>query len=87
MLTRSAFVLTGLALLVLPALAQEAPRSPTPKSVKLAAKVTDVARGLEHPWGVALLPDGRFLVTERPGRMRIVGRDGRLSEPLAGVPK
>lgn len=68
------------------ACAQEAPRSPTPRSVKLAAKVTDVARGLEHPWGLAFLPDGRMLVTERPGRLRIVARDGTLSEPLTGVP-
>jgi glucose/arabinose dehydrogenase len=45
-----------------------------------------VASGLEHPWGIAFLPDGRALVTERPGRLRIVGRDGKLSEPLAGVP-
>jgi glucose/arabinose dehydrogenase len=87
MLTRFAAVVLGLALLAPPALAQEAPRSPTPKPVKLAAKVTDVAVGLEHPWGVELLPDGRFLVTERPGRLRIVGRDGRLSAPLPGVPE
>jgi aldose sugar dehydrogenase len=80
-------VVLGLALLVPPALAQEAPRSPTPKPVKLDAKVTDVAVGLEHPWGVELLPDGRFLVTERPGRLRLVGRDGKLSEPLTGVPE
>jgi hypothetical protein len=52
---RVAAVLLALALLVLPALAQEAPRSPTPAAVKLAATVTDVARGLEHPWGVELL--------------------------------
>jgi glucose/arabinose dehydrogenase len=45
-----------------------------------------VASGLEHPWGLALLPDGRWLVTERPGRLRIVGTDGRVSEPLAGLP-
>jgi len=45
-----------------------------------------VASGLEHPWGIAFLPDGRALVTERPGRLRIVARDGTLSEPLAGVP-
>ncbi|MGH7418174.1 MAG: PQQ-dependent sugar dehydrogenase, partial [Candidatus Rokuibacteriota bacterium] len=87
MLTRLAAALTGLALLALPALAQEASRSPTPKPVKLAAKVTDLAKGLEHPWGMALLPDGRFLVTERPGRLRIVDRDGRLSAPLTGVPE
>ena len=84
---RVAAVLPALVLLVLPALAQEAPRSPTPAAVKLAATVTDVARGLEHPWGVELLPDGRFLVTERPGRLRIVDRDGRLSAPLIGVPE
>ena len=45
-----------------------------------------VADGLEHPWAVAFLPDGRYLVTERPGRMRIVQGDGRLSAPLAGLP-
>jgi aldose sugar dehydrogenase len=86
-LIRTAAIAGGLALLALPALAQEAPRSSTPKPVKLAAKVTEVATGLEHPWGVELLPDGTFLVTERPGRLRRVGRDGRLSEPLAGVPE
>jgi glucose/arabinose dehydrogenase len=49
--------------------------------------VETVARGLEHPWAIAFLPDGRLLVTERPGRMRIVGKDGKLSAALAGVPK
>jgi glucose/arabinose dehydrogenase len=45
------------------------------------------AKGLDHPWAIAFLPDGRIMVTERPGRMRIVGRDGTLSPALAGVPK
>ena len=45
-----------------------------------------VARGLENPWAVAFIGDGRLLVTERPGRMRVIGPDGQLGEPLAGVP-
>ena len=45
-----------------------------------------VARGLERPWSLAFLPDGRMLVTERPGRMRIVQADGRLGTPIAGLP-
>src|SRR5882724_899085 len=49
--------------------------------------VVTVADGLEHPWGLAFLPDGRMLVTERPGRLRIVGRDGSVSQPVSGAPK
>jgi glucose/arabinose dehydrogenase len=49
-------------------------------------KVETAAEGLSHPWALAFLPDGRMLVTERPGRMRIV-TDGKLSAPLQGVPK
>ena len=83
---RRALILAVLVLLVVPAFAQEAPRSPTPKEVPLPARVTNVAVGLEHPWAVTFLPDGRMLVTERPGRLRLVGRDGQLSAPLSGVP-
>jgi glucose/arabinose dehydrogenase len=50
-------------------------------------RLTTVARGLEHPWGMVFLPDGRILVTEKPGSMRIVSRDGRISAPLQGVPE
>src|SRR5688572_22800844 len=50
-------------------------------------RIVKIVEGLEHPWGLAFLPDGRQLVTERPGRLRIVGTDGRLSEPLTGVPE
>jgi aldose sugar dehydrogenase len=64
----------------------QAPRSPTPKSIPGVVSAETVARGLEHPWGLAFLPDGRMLVTERPGRLRLVNRDGRVSTPLAGVP-
>ena len=46
-----------------------------------------MAKGLEFPWGLAFLPDGRMLVTERPGRLRIVAKDGTLSEPIKGVPE
>lgn len=46
-----------------------------------------VARGLEHPWAVAFIDNGRMLVTERPGRIRLVHADGRLGPPLAGAPK
>src|SRR5688572_6995034 len=65
----------------------QAPRSPTPAPVHGGVRVETVARGLEHPWALAFLPDGRMLVTERPGRVRVVEPDGRLSEPLAGVPR
>ena len=49
-------------------------------------RVDTLASGLEHPWGIAFLPDGGMLVTERAGRLRILSREGALSDPLSGVP-
>src|SRR5690606_2373533 len=43
-----------------------------------------IASGLEHPWALAQLPDGRWLVTERPGRLRVIGSDGTLGAPIEG---
>ncbi len=50
-------------------------------------RVVTVARGLEHPWGLAWLPDGSMLVTEREGRLRVVGADGAVSAPVEGLPE
>jgi glucose/arabinose dehydrogenase len=61
----------------------DAPAPAKPSKIK----VETFASGLEHPWGMQFLPDGRLLVTERSGRMRFVTKDGRLSPPLAGVPE
>ncbi len=60
-------------------------RAPERKS-NVAFDVVTVAEGLQNPWGMTFLPDGRMLVTEKPGRLRIVTADGKLSEPAAGLP-
>ena len=64
----------------------EAQRSPTPAPTSGVVRADPVARGLEHPWALAFLPDGRMLVTERPGRLRVVTAAGAVSAPVAGVP-
>lgn len=76
-----AFTAIALAATVAAASAQTFKSSAGPLAVET------VAKALVHPWALAFLPDGIMLVTERPGRMRLVTRDGKLSGPLGGVPK
>lgn len=58
----------------------------SPPPTRAQVQVTEVASGLEHPWSLAFLPDGFMLITERPGRLRMLDKEGRLSEPIQGVP-
>ena len=81
----SAALALAAALIVPQAAVAEITNAPK-QSTKRAIKAETVAKGLAHPWGLAFLPDGQLLVTERPGRMRIIGKNGRLSAPLDGVP-
>lgn len=66
------------------ALAQDTQRLRTDKAEVI---VETVARNLQNPWGLAFLPDNRMLVTERPGRLRIVDAEGKLSDPIKGLPR
>src|SRR3990172_4131994 len=61
----------------------QAPRSPTPPATSPGVRVETIARGLEHPWGRAFMPDGRLLVTQRPRR----GRGGAFSGRYVGWPR
>lgn len=83
---RSTLKLSALALVTI--LAAEC--NADPRSVQTdsgaAIHVEVVTDGLEHPWALAFLPDGRMLVTERPGRLRIVTDDGAIGEPIEGLP-
>lgn len=93
---RGVLVLTVLATPALAQVEQGAPNAPyepafenqtrAPALPDTAVQTESFAGPLEHPWGIAALPDGGFLVTERPGRMRLVSTDGTLSEPIQGLP-
>ncbi len=72
-------------LLAANAAAQSSPASVLVPSSQGLLRVTTVASGLQNPWSIAFLPDGRALVTERPGRLRLL-TNGALSAPVQGVP-
>jgi glucose/arabinose dehydrogenase len=90
--------LTALALAAIGGCTRHAPPPPSqPQPVAAGAvaeypsergtlRVTELVAGLAHPWGLAFLPDGSMLVTERPGFLRRIGANGTVSVPLAGVP-
>ena len=58
----------------------------TSPSIAGPVRVTTIATGLAHPWGLVFLPDGQMLITERPGRLRLVTAQGGVSNPISGVP-
>jgi glucose/arabinose dehydrogenase len=78
------FAASAIAVVVGATAASAAPRTYPSSAGNLT--VETFASGLANPWALAFLPDGRLLVTERPGRMRIVAKDGKLSPALGGVP-
>ncbi len=68
-------------------MAGPAPKSPTPDPIEAPIRTKTVTQGLQEPWGVTFLPNGHMLVTEKLGRLRMIGRDGSVSQPLTGVPE
>jgi aldose sugar dehydrogenase len=84
-------LMTGVALMAaVPGFAQATPAGPPVVAFEVPAEPgiarRDWVTGLENPWGIAWLPDGRALVTERSGRLRIVSKDGKAGAPVNGVP-
>jgi glucose/arabinose dehydrogenase len=82
----AAIVVAGALLTGIGTAQAESTKAP-PQTTKGGVNVETFAKGLVHPWALAFLPDGRLLVTERPGRMRLIGKDGKLSPALKGVPQ
>ena len=78
------FALSATLLAALPSFADE--ETKVIETDKVRVQVETVASGLDHPWAVQVLPDGAYIVTERPGALRIV-RDGKVGSPVSGLPK
>jgi aldose sugar dehydrogenase len=80
-------IVAGLALALSTASAAAQMTKAPPQKSQRPITAETFARGLAHPWGLAFLPDGRLLVTERPGRLRVLSQQGQASPPVAGVPE
>jgi glucose/arabinose dehydrogenase len=76
-----------LPILLLVALGHGSAAAQAIQSAEHSFRVVTVVQGLDQPWGLALLPDGRMLVTEKPGRLRIVHNGKLESKPVAGLPQ
>ena len=85
---RRRFVLSATAALATPSIvrAQGLPEGPL-RSAKASFRLVTLAHDLEQPWSIAFLPDGRLLITERPGRLRVFASGKLERTPLGGVPK
>lgn len=81
---RTTFALIAALATANPVFATEATR--VIRTDKVRVQVETIADGLDHPWSVEVLPDGAYLVTERPGQLRII-RDGSIGAPIEGLPK
>jgi glucose/arabinose dehydrogenase len=84
---RAPLAVLTLATALLSAAAAPAQEARTVKTQAGTLAVQTIARGLENPWGLAFLPDGRMLVTEKAGRLRIVTQRGEVSPALANTPR
>lgn len=79
--------LFGLMALIVTACSNNASQDDDAANDKLDIETTELAKGLNHPWGMAFLPDGRLLVTERSGDLRILDANNELSDAVEGVPE
>jgi glucose/arabinose dehydrogenase len=77
---------TLVAIVLAPLTMARAEQTNAPSAPATAVAVRVVASGLQNPWGLQFLPDGRLIVTERAGRLRLVTQEGKLSAPITGLP-